>query len=316
MENRSYALATGVFVLVLGAALLLTILWFAEDREVTRDYILVSEDNIGNLNTQAAVRFRGITAGKVTDIRLNPKDFRQILVTISIREDLPLTKGTTAKLASQGVTGVSYIQLDDFGGDPRPLVDRAGEPPRLALQPSVITLITEATLDAMQALDHMSRQLEIFLSEENRGRFEELLVQLGGIADGVDRALGELPATLAAIQELVGPENRRRLEAMLDSFEQAGAEAVPAIEEMRQLMASLATTGARIEEAVEQVGADLQKTGEHLQADTLPRVDRLLEEMNIGSRRLGYLLEELEMSPQLLLRGREVPEPGPGEAGR
>lgn len=315
MENRSHALAAGIFVLVLGTALVLAIWWFAGEREDTREYILVSKGNIGSLNVQAAVRFRGMAAGKVTRIRLDPEDPRKVLVTISIREGLPLTQGTTAMLASQGVTGIGYIQLDDFGDDPRPLTGRPGEPPRLPLEPSVIARITESALEAMQGLDTMSRYITDFLSDENRARFAEMLAQLESIAEGVDLALGELPATLAAIQELAGPENRERVAVLLESFEQAGAEAVPAARELRELLASLEAMSVRVEAVVDEVGQDLRQTGVQLQADTLPRVNRLLDDISAGSRRMDNLLEELERSPQIILRGRGEEEPGPGESG-
>ena len=316
MENRSYALAAGVFVLVMGAALALTVWWFAEAREETRDYILVSKGNIDNLNVHAGVRFRGMAAGKVTDIRLDPEDPRHILVNISIRKELPVTRGTTAKLASQGVTGIAYIQLEDFGDDPRPLDYPPEKPPRLPLKPSDFTQITEATMEAMQGLETMSRHLADFLSEENRGRFDKMLVQLEAIVGGVDQSLAEMPATLEAIQGLASPENRDRLAGLLENFEQVGAEAVPAVQELRELLASLDAMSVRVETAVDEFGRDLHGAGDHLQADTLPRIDRLLEDLSVGSRRLGYFLEELEKSPQLLLRGRGEREPGPGESGR
>ncbi len=316
MENRSYALAAGVFVLVMGAALALTVWWFAEEREETRDYILVSKGNIDNLNVHAGVRFRGMAAGRVTDIRLDPEDPRNILVHVSIRKELPVTRGTTAKLASQGVTGIAYIQLEDFGDDPRPLDYQPDKPPRLPLKPSDFTKITEATMEAMQGLETMSRQLDDFLSEENRGRFDKMVVQLEAIVGGVDQSLAEMPATLEAIQGLASPENRDRLAGLLENFEQVGAEAVPAVQELRKLLASLDAMSARVETVVDDFGRDLHGAGDHLQADTLPRLDRLLEDLSVGSRRLGYFLEELEQSPQLLLRGRGEREPGPGESGR
>ena len=40
------------------------------------------QGSVSGLNTQAQVRFRGIRAGKVQDIELDPKDPRNILITI------------------------------------------------------------------------------------------------------------------------------------------------------------------------------------------------------------------------------------------
>jgi len=50
------------------------------------------------------VRYRGIRGGKVSDIRLEPDDFNNILITISVNDDVPLQPGTVAKLKFPGAT--------------------------------------------------------------------------------------------------------------------------------------------------------------------------------------------------------------------
>lgn len=315
MENRSHALAAGIFALLLGAAMVWALWWFSEDRQASRDYLLVSRDSIGNLNIQAAVRFRGMLAGKVTDIRLDPEDPRNILIAINVREDLPLTHGTRAILDSQGVTGIAFIQLDDRGNDSRLLMAKNGEPPRLTLEPSVVSRITQATLEAMGNLDAIARQLLAFLDEENRSRLKETLLRLESIANGVDRSLAEMPATLAALQELLSPANLQRAAAILAHLEEAGSEAGPAMAELRSLLASLAGMSGRLEDSATEMRQDLRRSGEALREDTLPRANALLEELADTATRLGRLLDELEQSPPLLLRGRGNDQPGPGETG-
>ena len=122
MENRAHALAAGLFSLFLGAAVIAAIWWFSDDSAPVRRYLLVSNGNITGLNIQAQVRFRGIQAGKVESIRINADNPREILVQISLRDDLPVTRGTTASLGYQGVTGLAFVQLEDRGADPAPLV--------------------------------------------------------------------------------------------------------------------------------------------------------------------------------------------------
>jgi phospholipid/cholesterol/gamma-HCH transport system substrate-binding protein len=126
MESRAHALAAGVFTLLLGLACALAVFWFSGKREATSEYILVSKGNVSGLNTQAQVRFRGIRAGKVQDIELDPNNPRNILITISIASDLPVTKGTTARLNYQGVTGLAYVQIEDGGTSAEPLVGQNG----------------------------------------------------------------------------------------------------------------------------------------------------------------------------------------------
>ena len=98
MENKSHAFVAGLFVLLFGLASLLAFYWLRGGQDDSNDYVVVTKQNIGGLNPQAQVRYRGIRVGKVSDIRLDPDDYSNILITISISDDVPLTKGTVAHL--------------------------------------------------------------------------------------------------------------------------------------------------------------------------------------------------------------------------
>ena len=84
MENRSHALLAGLFVLLLGAAALFAMWWFGGQREATRDFIVVTRQNVTGLSPQGQVRYRGITVGKVQSIRLDPQDSANILIRIRV----------------------------------------------------------------------------------------------------------------------------------------------------------------------------------------------------------------------------------------
>jgi phospholipid/cholesterol/gamma-HCH transport system substrate-binding protein len=49
-------------------------------------------------------------------------DPRVILVRISVDNRFKLTKGSTAQLGYQGVTGLAYVQIEDNGSSIEPLV--------------------------------------------------------------------------------------------------------------------------------------------------------------------------------------------------
>ena len=138
MENKSHAFIAGMFVLLLGIAALGAVFWLGGIRDNTNDYIVVTKQNIGGLNPQAQVRYRGIRVGKVSDIRIDPEDYTNILITISISDDIPLTTGTVAKLNYQGVTGLAHILLFETGKEATPLTPNDAQPPRIAMLPSML----------------------------------------------------------------------------------------------------------------------------------------------------------------------------------
>ena len=90
-------------------------MWFSGETYEKAYYQLESKFPVTGLNEQALVRFRGVDIGKVTSIQFDPANVRTILIDIAIRSDVKLTRSSFAELRYQGVTGLSYVMLDDPG---------------------------------------------------------------------------------------------------------------------------------------------------------------------------------------------------------
>ena len=305
MESRSHAIAAGLFAIFLGAGVVLALWWFSDKREVTREVVLVTSGSVNGLNPQATVRYRGIVAGKVAGIRLDPENARDVLVTVRIRADLPITQGTRARLATQGVTGLAFIALDDSGENAAPL---AGDPPRIRLAPGLIDEVSAASLQTLSRVRELAERLAGLASPDNLARIERTLAHLERSSQGLERTLHEAPQTLAAVRQVFSKDNLARISRSLDNLERLSAETVPLAREGRTLLTRLQTVSERIDTLA---GA----TGEGVATSTLPRLNGLLQELTTTSRQLSDLLDEIDNSPQLLLLGRGKPVPGPGEAG-
>ena len=305
MESRSHAIAAGLFAIILSAGLVLALWWFSDKREVTRELVLVTSGSVNGLNPQATVRYRGIVAGKVAGIQLDPDNAREVLVTVRIRADLPITQGTRARLATQGVTGLAFIALDDSGENAEPL---AGESPRIRLAPGLIDEVSAASLQTLSRVRELAERLAGLANPDNLARIERTLAHLERSSQGLERTLQEAPQTLAAVRQVFSKDNLARISRSLDKLERLSGEAVPLAREGRTLLTRLQTVSERIESLA---GA----TGEGVATSTLPRLNGLLQELTVTSRQLSDLLDEIDNSPQLLLLGRGKPVPGPGEAG-
>ncbi|WP_018989972.1 MlaD family protein [Aromatoleum toluclasticum] len=308
MENRAHALAAGLFAIVLGAALLASLWWFSDDSDSQRIYILESAGTVTGLNLEARVRYRGMAAGKVSDITIDPEDPRKILVYIRLRSDIPLTRGTRASLAYQGVTGLAYVQLNDRGENPEPLVGAGDEPPRLKIEPGTMEQLADTALDAARRLKLVADKLGDLATDENIHRVGNALQKLESAAAGADRTLADAPKTLASIRAVLNQENLARLSNTLQNLERASTDAGPAIGELKVLM-------TRLQGLAERVDAATAATGERVTDETLPQLNALLLELKGASQRIGHLVDEVDASPQILLLGREPAPPGPGEAG-
>ena len=308
MENRAHAIATGLFAILLSAALVLALWWFSDRREATRDLVLVSAGSVNGLNPQATVRYRGIVAGKVAQIALDPVDRRQLLVTVRIRSDLPITSATRARMATQGVTGLAFIALDDPGTVAEALKGEGGLPPRIPLAPGLMEEFSSTALETLRQLRDMSERLATLTRAENLKRVDNTLASLEASSRGLDKTLQEAPRTLAAVRQAFGKDKLMRIDRTLENLERASEEAVPMVVEGRKLLGRLQALSERLDGLA-------GVAGEGLAGSTLPRFNLLLQELTTTSRQLSELLDEIDSSPQMLILGRGKPQPGPGEAG-
>lgn len=302
MENKSHAFMAGLFAILLGLATLGSLYWFGGKKEASRDYIVVTKQNVGGLNPQAQVRYRGIRVGKVSDIRLDPEDVRNILITIQVNQEVPVTQGTIAKLAYQGITGLAHVLLEDSGKDLRPLKDNEdGSAPRIAMAQSLLDELGEAGPVLVRRANETMAAVNALLNEQNRQRFASLLNNLDGTSSQMKPTLDNLNGTLAQVRGLLSDENVRKLSG-------SAAEVGPLLAESRVLIGKLQGAAEKLDAAI----GDQSASGA---AALMPRLNELATDISMTSRQLNRVLKVVEESPQSLVFGAPALQPGPGEAG-
>ncbi|MBS1130456.1 MAG: Mammalian cell entry related protein [Proteobacteria bacterium] len=301
MENKSHAFAAGLFALLLGLAALLATYWLSGSRDASRDYIVVTKQNIGGLNPQAQVRYRGIRVGKVSDIRLDPDDYSNILITISVNEDVPLTTGTVAKLNYQGVTGLAHILLLETGKDMAPLEPDGDKLPRITMIPSLLDELGETGAATLKQARQMMASANALLSEENRTLLTATLANLEAASGSMKPALENLNATLVQMRKLLDDRNVKQLS-------QAAGEVGPLLSDTRILIGKMQVATDKLDVAIGDASAGGTSA-------LMPRLNELAVDFSMTSRQLSRVLRILEDTPQGLVFGAPAQSPGPGESG-
>lgn len=301
MENKSHAFLAGLFVILLGLAAMAALTWFGGKKEITRDYLVVTRQNVSGLNPQGQVRYRGIRVGKVGDIALDPADVRNILITIQVRSDVPVTRGTIAKLGYQGITGLAHILLEETGKDPAPLADEGDGPPRIAMTQSLIEELGDSGAQTLRQAREFLANASALLNDSNRQKIAGLLAHAETTSSQLKPTLDNLNATLVQVKTLLNDDNLRK-------FSATAAEAGPLLAETRGLVGKLASAAEKLDGAI----GDQSASGA---AALMPRLNELSADLAGTSRQLNRVLKMIEESPQSLVFGAPAPPPGPGEAG-
>ncbi len=300
MENRAHALIVGLFIALLGLGVVGGIWWFSGSGEDFNYYELVSSRPVTGLNPQAAVRFRGVRVGRVLDISLDDDGSRNVVVTVRVRSDVPITLGTRATLGTQGLTGLAFVQLDDDGKDPRPLVKHGLSVPQIPLTPGLVENATEAGREIIGRLRSASEKVDQLMSKDNVERLDTILRNLAASSEHLEKTLANANVLVGDMRRFTSQDNATQLHDAIRDFSQAAKQLQPLLEEGHRVVARYDKLGAKLDDAVS--------------ADTLPQINQLAGELQATTQQLNQLLGELDRSPQMLLFGREQLRPGPGES--
>ena len=303
----NYALV-GLFVLVLGTALIAVVLWLASGGAFKQKYDLflaIMDESVSGLSTNAPVKYNGVEVGKVRDIRLHAGNPERVDLLFAIERGTPVKEDTVAVLKTQGLTGIAYVELSGGARDAPPLRATPGSPyPVIQTKTSLSARLENVLTNVLKKLDGTSGSIAAFLSEENQLAFKEALANISVVTrtlatrkDALDKGIASAAKTF---------ENGARATAQLGPVIERIGRSAEAVEKMGN-DAALASVNAG--KTIDAVGAGVQR----VTAETLPELDRLIGEMNVLAGSLRRLSEKIEGSPGGLLLGRSPVAPGPGE---
>ncbi|HEX4301118.1 MAG TPA: MlaD family protein [Gammaproteobacteria bacterium] len=286
MNNRAYALLTGLFVVSLIAAVVVVGIWMSGSHAQTRPYIVVTTGNVIGLQPQSQILFRGIASGVVSKIALDPADSENILIYLEVDKAVPVTRDTYATLRLQGITGLSQLELDNSPGptSKQPLPTSTDAPGRIPMRPSLLDRLTDSGATLMAQLDKAATGLSDLLSTDNRDHMARLLAQADASSAMLVKLENDLDETARRL-----PALSKQSEATLSEIQHAAANVSTLSQNLNRLAGSGQATGAQLDAALAQItqtAADIHRLSENLRAD-----------------------------PQQLLLGAARPAPGPGEPG-
>ena len=313
MENKSHALAAGAFVLVVTALLVALATWLTRDTSEHRVYELSSREAISGLQPQAAVRFKGVNVGKVTTIGFDPLTPGNVLVRIAIDDQAPITQSTFATLGFQGVTGLAFIQLDDSGESKVALPAGTEPPARIPMRPSLLSRLTDQGAGILSQLEESSRRVNLLLSPEHQKSLMGAIGNMGQAAASINQLS---TSASKALPPLVQEANATFKTMKITSVQvgESADEARASARAFRTVTERMDEKGGTLDQLAEGVNT-LSATGQTLNAATLPRLNRAVDDAARTARQVSRAANTVSDNPQSLIFGNGPPAPGPGEPG-
>ncbi len=303
MENKSHAMAAGIFMLVLASMLAGLALWLTRDQRQYSSYELSTTDAISGLQPQATVRYKGVAVGKVTHIGFDREHNGHVLIRIAVDSQAPVTTSHTfAQLGYQGVTGIAHIQLDDDSGpNPQlPLGDSGIA--RLPMKSSPLTVLSDQGMLILSKADEAATRINQLLGDANQQRFSDLLDSLNRTSTALEQSTRRLDPTLQALPALVR-DTRTTMQAVAGASTHIG-----------ELAAQLQAPDGVLTQL--QAGSQsMVQSAQRFERYTLPGIQRASSDLGLASRQMGRTMANIDANPQSLIYGNGIVRPGPGEPG-
>ena len=324
MENKSHALAAGAFLLALCALLAAVAVWLSRDTSEQRVYEISSREGVTGLQPQAGVRYKGVLVGRVTAIGLDPNTLGNVLVRIAVSERAPITTTTYASLGFQGVTGLSFVQLDDPTESSPALATAAGVPARIPMRAGLVSRLTAQGSNLLNQLEEASQRLNGLLAQDNQQNLMAAVTNLGQAAASMQQLTVRADAALAG-QGGAGSLNLPQLAAQADATLKTLKTTAERLQESAEVVRNSATEFRRLSTRMTEPDGTLDKIGlstesvantsQSVNRTMVPRLNRAADDAARAARQVGALAEGLNDNPQSLLTGKGPVPPGPGEPG-
>jgi len=304
MEEKVNFAVVGIFVLVLSAGLIGGVLWFSSGKSYLKVYDIYQiymNESVSGLNLNAPVRYHGVEVGRVQKIALAPKNAEQVLLTLGIEHSTPVKVDTVAVLQTQGLTGLSFIDLTGGNRDSPPLKALAGEKyPVIKTGRSLMTRLDSALTALLTNLNRTSENFNALMDKDNQRMVKNTLTDIETLSRTLAARSATIDATLGNAARTM--EGTARLANELPLLEQRIQRSADAFDHMANTLSH----------AGENVSSTLNDTRQFT-SETLPEAHQLVSELRDLTGTLQRFSSDLEKNPSILLYGKPAAPRGPGE---
>lgn len=211
METKANYVAVGTFVLACMVGLVVTIMWLAgvQYAQEYSYYNAVFKGPVAGLGKGTVTRFNGIDVGRIQDLQFDPHDPQAVIVTLQVQPGLNIREDSVASMASQGLTGGSYVEIT--GGTVKSPLLRAkpGQKyPVIQTKKSGLAQLEQSAPEVVAKLNVAASRINDLLNDSNRRALSHTLASLDEITSTIARRSGDIDAILKNTNEATANFNK------------------------------------------------------------------------------------------------------------
>ena len=318
MNAKTNYTLVGLFVIMSIVLIFVFVIWLVRpgDETVMRSFKIYFTESVSGLNIDSPVKYRGVTIGKVTRMRINPVNVEEIEVEILVDDMAPIKTDTVAKLKAQGITGLNYIDLSEGSKQAPLLSDGKKEVLVIKSVPSFLVKVEESFGSLSVNLSKTLGATQLLLRDENQEEITRTLQHLTKITASLEKALDEesvddfqkLLASARSSAEKI-EKTMPKVDGLIVKTEAFEERVSNALESISKSYLTIASAMAVFEERNRNGDYSMKEST----AEPMKQFQITMREMQTTLNEINLLLIRFGDSPSDILLQSEEPDIGPGE---
>lgn len=287
METKANYVAVGGFVMACVVGLVVALLWLAgaQYSQEYDYYQTIFKGSVSGLGKGTVTRYNGIEVGRVADLTFDPNDPQSVIVTLQVQPGLNIRENSTASIASQGLTGGSYVEIKGGTQNSPLLVAKEGQRyPIIPSKVSSLALLEQSAPEVVAKLNVAASRINDLLKDENRRAIANSLLNLELLSTSIANRTPEIDRSL------------RNADQALARLEDASRRLDPSMD--------------KLDTTIDEAGITLKKYGKvadsadaFINGEGLAQLSQLIIDVRRLSGNLNQFSEQLNRQPTKLLFG-------------
>jgi phospholipid/cholesterol/gamma-HCH transport system substrate-binding protein len=282
MEEKKEQALVGLFVLIVAALLLFTVLWLTGTFARSGTTYRAEFKFAGGLEPGATVRYAGgPKVGRVEGLRIDRDDPTKIEITFSVKPGTPVKADSLVRIASLSALGDNYLELSPG----------SAAAPRVASGSMLRSTEYVGLSDLTARLNDLSPVAQQLLQNLNSRvvELQETIARVNDLLNQQNRA--NLAATLGNVRGML-EEDRPKVKSTLTNIDTATAKLPPLLDDFKKTVARANQAIAHIDAAIQEDRPDLKASLEELR-QTLASAESLTEQLDRTMRFNGENIDDL-----------------------
>lgn len=186
METHANYTRIGFFVLFGFIGTIMFILWLSQSSfSYTQTYYdIFFKGSVSGLKVGSAVQYRGVPIGIVKDVFIPSRNVEEIQVVIAVKNKAIIKSDMIASLESQGLTGISYVQIQGGSKDsPNLEIKEEQQRPVIPSKTSLVEELSTSVPHILKNINDLIGEMHGLFNKENRASLSKAISHIERITE-------------------------------------------------------------------------------------------------------------------------------------